>query len=54
MLVVEKSSVILPIEMVNDSDGYPFMKRWRTVALAHMVQFSDIDEQVGGRQRKRK
>jgi hypothetical protein len=53
MLMVEESSVILPTEMANDSEGYPLVKRWRTVALAHMVQFSDLDEPIGGKQRKR-
>lgn len=54
MLIVEESSVILPTEIAHDPEGYPLVKRWRTVALAHMVQFSDIVEMVSGKQRKRK
>lgn len=54
MVLVEESSVILPTEMAHDSEGYPLVKRWRTVALSHMVQFSDVDEPVSGKRRKRK
>jgi hypothetical protein len=54
MLMVEESSVILPTEMTKDSEGYPLVKRWRTLALAHMVQFSDIDESIGGKRPKKR
>jgi hypothetical protein len=52
MVLVSESSVIIPIEMGNDSEGYPLVKRWRTVAPAHMVQFADIDEPVSGKRPK--
>ena len=54
MLIVGETSVILPVETANDPDGYPFVKRWRTVGLAHMVQFSDIDEPVSGKRPKKR
>jgi hypothetical protein len=54
MLIVEESSVILPVEMGNDPEGYPLVKRWRTVALSHMVQFSDVDEAVPGKRPKKR
>lgn len=54
MLIVEESSVILPTEMARDPEGYPLVKRWRTVALAHMVQFSDLDDSVGGKRPKKR
>ncbi|HEV2292976.1 MAG TPA: hypothetical protein VGR35_03920 [Tepidisphaeraceae bacterium] len=54
MVLVEESSVILPTELAHDAEGYPLVKRWRTVALSHMVQFSDLHEPIGGkRPRKR-
>ena len=54
MVLVGPSSAILPTELGRDSDGHPLVKRWRTVAIAHIVQFSDIDEPVTGkRPRKR-
>lgn len=53
MVLVGESSVILPVETGRDADGYPIVKRWRTVALGHMVQFSDVNEPVSGKRRKR-
>jgi hypothetical protein len=53
-VLVGETSVVVPTEMGHDTHGYPLVKRWRTLALAHMVQFSDIDEPVTGKGRKRK
>jgi hypothetical protein len=52
-VLVGESSVIVPVELGRDSAGYPLVKRWRTVALAHMVQFSDLDEPVSGKGKKK-
>ena len=54
VVLVGESSAILPTELGHDSEGFPVVKRWRTVALARMVQFSDLDEPVGGKGPKRK
>jgi hypothetical protein len=54
MVLVGPTSVILPTELGRDSEGHPLVNRWRTIALAHMVQFSDIDEAVTGKQSKRR
>jgi hypothetical protein len=35
MVLVGESSVILPVELGHDAEGYPLVKRWRTVALSH-------------------
>jgi len=53
-VVVGESSAILPVELGHDSAGFPLVKRWRTVALAHMVQFSDIDEPDTGKRSKKR
>jgi hypothetical protein len=42
-VVVGPSSAIMPIETVRDSSGYYVVNRWRTVALAHIIEFVDID-----------
>jgi hypothetical protein len=42
-VVVGPSSAIMPIETQRDPSGYYVVTRWRTVALAHMVEFTDID-----------
>jgi hypothetical protein len=42
-VVVGPSSAIMPIETIRDSSGYYVVARWRTVALAHIIEFVDID-----------
>ena len=42
-VVVGPSSAIMPLETVRDSSGYYVVPRWRTVAIAHIVEFIDID-----------
>lgn len=54
MVLVGETSIVVPTETGRDSQGFPLVKRWRTVALSHMVQFSDLDEPVSGKNRKRK
>ena len=53
MLILGPSSAVLPTEYGTE-DGERAATRWRTVALSHMVQFSELDESVSGKRRKRK
>ena len=54
VVLVGESSAILPTELARDTEGYPVVKRWRTVVLAHMMQFSDLDEPVSGKAPKKR
>jgi hypothetical protein len=54
LVVVAESSAIVPTQWSRDSDGYPFVRRWRTLPLAHIVQFSDADEPGKRRTRKKR
>jgi len=53
MVIVSDTSAILPTETGNDAHGHPLVKRWRTVALAHITQFSVVDELVSCKGKKR-
>lgn len=53
MVIVTKSSAIIPTEF-EDDDGDRVVRRWRTVSLLHMVQFSDLDSHISGKHRKKK
>jgi hypothetical protein len=53
MVIVGRSSAVLPTEF-GKAQGERVATHWRTVALMHMVQFSDLDEPVSGKHRKRK
>jgi len=52
-VVVGPTSAIMPLESVLGEHGYYVVPRWRTVALAHMVEFLDIDPPKSDRRRKR-
>ena len=52
MLIVGPSTAVLQTEYGRE-DGERVATRWRTVALTHMVQFSELDEPVAGKRRKR-
>ena len=52
MFLVGPSSAVLPTELGRDADGLPVVNRWRTIALSHIVQFSDVDEPVSGKRPK--
>ncbi|MBV8781376.1 MAG: hypothetical protein JO353_08260 [Phycisphaerae bacterium] len=54
MFVVGEDSAVLPSVWATDDEGRRYAKHWRTIALAHVVQFGDIDETVEGKRRKRK
>ena len=52
-VVVGPTSAIMPLEYV-DEDGFKLVRRWKTVALQHMVEFLDIDVKGNGSRRRRK
>ncbi|MGH7213771.1 MAG: hypothetical protein ACREIT_03285 [Tepidisphaeraceae bacterium] len=52
-VVVGPSSAIMPVETIRDGSGYHVVTRWRTVALAHMVEFTDIEPPKSASKRKR-
>lgn len=54
MVLVGQTSAILPTELGHDSEGFPLVRRWRTVTLSHIVQFSDVDEPVSGKRPKKR
>jgi len=52
MVIVGESSAVLPTLFMTDDEGYRYAKKWRTVALDHITQFSDI-EGANGKRRMR-
>jgi hypothetical protein len=54
MVLVGESTAILPVELGHDTEGFPMVRRWRTVTLSHIVQFSDMDEPVSGKRPKKR
>lgn len=54
MVIVGRSSAVLPSRFGKDDEGRRIAERWRTVDMLHMVQFSDLDEHVNGRRRRKR
>ncbi len=50
MVIVGLSSAVLPTRFGEDEEGNRIARDWRTIALAHIVQFTDTG---GGRGRGR-
>ena len=48
MVIVGKSSAVLPSRFERGEEGRRIAARSRTVSLPHMVQFSDLDEPTDG------
>ncbi len=54
MVIVGKSSAVLPSRFERDEEGRRIAARWPTISLLHIVQFSDLDEPTDGHGRQAK
>ena len=53
-VVVGPTSAIMPLEYVQDDGGMLLVRRWKTVAQSHMMEFVDIDSKGNGARRRSK
>lgn len=53
MIMVGRSTAILPTRFDKDDEGYPIVTDWQTVALAHIVRFTDLTARQNGKKRRR-
>lgn len=51
MVIVGRSSAVLPSRFGQDDEGRRLAERWRTISLMHIVQFSDAEDDGNGRKR---
>lgn len=42
-VIVGESSAVLPVETMVDDRGVRVARNWKTISIAHIVEFSDID-----------
>ena len=49
-----RTAAVVPTDVFCTPEGFPLFKRWRTIALSHMVRFSDIKKPFTGRRRKKR
>ncbi len=53
MVIPSDTTVILPTMFGADEEGHRYAKRWRTIALDHITQFSDGENEPKKRPRRR-
>jgi hypothetical protein len=54
MIIVGKSSMVVPTSFTRDEEGLRLAKHWRTIAINHIVQFTELNEPMNGSKRKKK
>ena len=54
MVILGRSTAVLPGRFLRDDDGVLIAEDWRTVSLLHVAQFSDLGERVNGKRKRRK
>lgn len=53
LVSVGATSAVLPAAIGQDEDGHPVATRWQTVALLHMVRFTELNGHKSPRRRRR-
>jgi hypothetical protein len=53
-VIVGPTSAIMPLAYERDDRGNNLVARWKTVALAHIAEFIDLDRKQNGSGRRRK
>ena len=54
MVTIGRSSAIVVSRSSRDAQGIRIADEWKTVSIAHMLEFSDIDPSKNGGRRKPK
>ena len=42
-VIVGDTSAVLPVETYVDDQGFRIVRNWKTIALSHIVEFSDLE-----------
>lgn len=51
-VIVGDNSAVLPVDAYVDDQGFRIVRNWKTIALSHIVEFSDIDTKPESKKRK--
>ena len=51
LVIVGPTGAVMPIRTAKDDLGYTLVTQWRTIALAHMMEFADIEPPKGSRKK---
>lgn len=53
-VIVGDTSAVLPVETYVDDQGFRIVRNWKTIALSHIVEFSDLDNKPDPPGRRKK
>jgi hypothetical protein len=54
-VIVGESSAVVPVDVVTDERGYRIARDWKTIAISHIVEFTDLSpKDSNGAKRRRK
>ena len=53
MIIVGDSSAVIATQNIRDETGHRVTTDWRTVSIAHMLEFSDVSHRSNGSRRKK-
>ena len=53
MIIVGDSSAVIATQNIRDEAGHRVTTEWRTVSIAHMLEFSDLQSRSNGSKRKK-
>jgi hypothetical protein len=51
-VIVGDTSAVLPVDAYVDDHGFRIVRNWKTIALNHIVEFSDLDIKPDPKRRK--
>jgi len=43
-VIVGDTSAVLPVDAYVDAEGFRIVRNWKTIALSHIVEFSDLEQ----------
>jgi len=52
-VIVGDTSAVLPVDAFVDEQGFRIIRNWKTIALSHIVEFSDLDTKPGDSKRRK-
>ena len=52
-VIIGESSAVLPVEMFEDDRGGRYAKDWKTISIAHIVEFADLRAKPDEKKKRR-
>ena len=53
MIIVGNSSAVVATQNVRDQSGHYTTTDWRTISIAHILEFSDLERSRNGKSRRK-